>query len=120
MDGVKDHRNMAFPARPYSRWAGREFPTFPLWGDTHLRTGLSMDAGAFGARLTPADAYRFAKGEKLVSSTGHLGVYSRLVAPTDYVCDQFSGSELSPGDSPMMSPSLLMPSPSTMRLAYAK
>ena len=29
-----------------------------------------MDAGAFGARLTPSDAYRFAKGEELTSSTG--------------------------------------------------
>ena len=72
----------AFPARPYSRWAGREFPTFPLWGDTHLRTGLSMDAGAFGARLTPADAYRFAKGEKLVSSTGQP---VKLLRPLDFL-----------------------------------
>jgi hypothetical protein len=36
----------------------------PLFGDTHLHTSFSMDAGAFGARLTPRDAYRFARGEE--------------------------------------------------------
>ena len=39
---------------PYSPYAGRNFPTVPLFGDTHLHTSFSMDAGAFGARLTPA------------------------------------------------------------------
>ena len=61
----------AFPTRAsYSPYANRNFPTQVFWGDTHLHTGMSMDAGAFGARLTPDDAYRFAKGEEVVSSTG--------------------------------------------------
>src|ERR1700722_3898479 len=52
----------AFPAKPpYSPYAGRSFPTRPFFGDTHLHTSFSMDAGAFGARLGPRDAYRFAK-----------------------------------------------------------
>src|SRR4051812_37538566 len=56
-----------FPAkRPYSPWAGRNFPTRPLFGDTHLHTSFSMDAGAFGARLGPRDAYRFGKGEEVM------------------------------------------------------
>ena len=47
----------AFPAQKhYSPYAGRNFPTRVFWGDTHLHTGMSMDAGAFGARLTPEDA----------------------------------------------------------------
>ena len=42
----------AFPAQKhYSPYAGRNFPTQVFWGDTHLHTGMSMDAGAFGARL---------------------------------------------------------------------
>jgi Protein of unknown function (DUF3604) len=42
----------AFPAKPpYSPYAGRNFPTRPFFGDTHLHTSFSMDAGAFGARL---------------------------------------------------------------------
>jgi len=54
----------------FSPYAGRNFPTEVFWGDTHLHTALSMDAGAFGARLLPDDAYRFAKGQEVVSSTG--------------------------------------------------
>ena len=54
----------------YSPYAGRNFPTAVFWGDTHLHTGMSMDAGAFGARLKPDDAYRFASGQEVTSSTG--------------------------------------------------
>jgi hypothetical protein len=73
----------AYPKRSrFSPYAGRSFPDRPLWGDTHLHTELSMDAGAFGARLGPDDAYRFAKGEELVSSTG-LPV--RLSRPLDFL-----------------------------------
>jgi hypothetical protein len=73
----------AFPERKvFSPYAGRNFPTRALWGDTHLHTALSMDAGAFGARLTPEDAYRFAKGAELVSSTGQP---VRLSRPLDFL-----------------------------------
>ena len=59
----------AFPAQKhFSPYAGRNFPTNVYWGDTHLHTGMSMDAGAFGARLMPEDAYRFARGEEVTSS----------------------------------------------------
>lgn len=38
----------AFPEqRHYSPYVGRNFPTEVFWGDTHLHTALSMDAGAF-------------------------------------------------------------------------
>ena len=48
----------SFPAKPpYSPYAGRPFPARVYWGDTHLHTSYSMDAGAFGARLGPKDAY---------------------------------------------------------------
>jgi hypothetical protein len=35
------------------------------FGETHLHTGVSMDAFIGGTRLTPGDAYRFAKGEEI-------------------------------------------------------
>jgi hypothetical protein len=35
----------------------------PFFGDTHVHTYLSLDANLQGTRLSPADAYRFAKGE---------------------------------------------------------
>ena len=41
-----------------------------------------MDAGAFGARLDLGDAYRFARGEEVVSS---IGVPARLSRPFDYL-----------------------------------
>jgi len=41
---------------PYSPYAQRHFPNRPLWGDTHLHTAISFDAGSFGARLLPPDA----------------------------------------------------------------
>jgi len=66
----------------FSPYAGRNFPTQVYWGDTHLHTGLSMDAGAFGARLTPADAYRFARGEELTSSSG---LQVKLSRPLDFL-----------------------------------
>ena len=73
----------AFPAnKNFSPYAGRNFPTQVFWGDTHLHTGMSMDAGAFGARLQPDDAYRFAKGNEVTSSTGQRVKLSR---PLDWL-----------------------------------
>ena len=66
----------------YSPYAQRNFPDRPLWGDTHLHTAISFDAGAFGNRLLPPDAYRFAKGEEVVSSTGQA---VRLSRPLDFL-----------------------------------
>jgi hypothetical protein len=60
----------AYTGKAYSPYAKRSFPERPLWGDTHLHTDLSMDAGLFGNRLSPRKAYRFARGEEVVSSTG--------------------------------------------------
>ena len=72
-----------FPAkRAYSPWAGRDFPSRPLFGDTHLHTAFSFDAGAFGARLLPSDAYRFAKGEEITASSGQPAKLSR---PLDFL-----------------------------------
>ena len=42
----------------------------------------SFDAGAFGARLTPRDAYRFARGEEVVSSSG---IPVQLSRPLDFL-----------------------------------
>jgi len=67
---------------PYSPYADRKFPTQPFFGDTHLHTSFSMDAGAFGARLTPRDAYRFARGEQVMASSGQPVKLSR---PLDFL-----------------------------------
>jgi hypothetical protein len=71
------------PSKPiYSPYASRNFPGRPLFGDTHLHTAFSMDAGASGTRLGPRDAYRFARGEQLVSNTGQPVKLSR---PLDFL-----------------------------------
>jgi hypothetical protein len=71
-----------YHGKSYSPYAGRSFPSRPLWGDTHLHTGLSFDAGAFGNRLGIEEAYRFARGEEVVASTG---VRVRLSRPLDWL-----------------------------------
>lgn len=70
-------------AKPnYSPYAGREYPTRVFWGDTHLHTAVSVDAGAASCRLGPEDAYRFARGEEVVTSTGQRAKLSR---PLDFL-----------------------------------
>ncbi|MGD8682167.1 MAG: DUF3604 domain-containing protein, partial [Lysobacterales bacterium] len=80
---------------PYSPYAGRAFPTRPLFGDTHVHTSFSLDAGAAGARLGPADALRFGKGDELMASSGQRVKLSR---PLDFmvVADHSDGFGLFP------------------------
>jgi len=59
-----------FKGRPYSPYADRGFPTEVYFGDTHVHTSISADAGGGGTRLGPRDAYRFARGEQVNSNTG--------------------------------------------------
>ena len=54
-----------------------ELPHATLFGDTHLHTSFSIDAGAFGCRLSPRDAYRFARGEEITASSGQPVKLSR-------------------------------------------
>ncbi|WP_254440700.1 DUF3604 domain-containing protein [Ruegeria sp. HKCCA6837] len=69
-------------ADSFSPYAGRDFPTRPLWGDTHLHTSLSLDARAFGVLLSPADAFRFARGEEVTTSHG---LQAKLSRPLDWL-----------------------------------
>ena len=76
-----------YPGKTYSPYAQRNFPSRVYWGETHLHTGLSLDAGLFGNILGPEDAYRFARGEEIKSSTGlpvKLGRPLDWMAVTDH------------------------------------
>ena len=53
-----------------------------FFGDTHLHTSMSMDAGAFGNRLGVEEAYRFARGEEITASSGQKAKLSR---PLDFL-----------------------------------
>ncbi|MEJ2534471.1 MAG: DUF3604 domain-containing protein [Gammaproteobacteria bacterium] len=61
----------------YSPYAGRNFPSRPLWGEMHLHTSWSGDAVASGTRIGPDEALRFAQGEEITSSTGQKVKLSR-------------------------------------------
>lgn len=65
----------------FSPYAGRSFPTRVLFGDTHLHTAISVDAGTMN-RLGQEQAYRFAKGEEV--TTTH-GLRARLSRPLDWL-----------------------------------
>ena len=71
-----------FPKTGYSPYAGNTFPMRPLFGDTHLHTSQSFDAIAFGNSLGPEEAYQFARGREVTSSTGQR---ARLSRPLDFL-----------------------------------
>ncbi|MXY58742.1 MAG: DUF3604 domain-containing protein, partial [Gammaproteobacteria bacterium] len=58
------------------------YPDTVYWGDTHVHTYLSADAFGLGTRATPEEAYRFAKGEEVVSTGGKR---AKLRRPLDFL-----------------------------------
>jgi hypothetical protein len=78
----KDLAAQLYQKPGYSPYAGRSFPTRVFWGDTHLHTALSLDGAAVGCRTGPDVAYRFARGEEIVTSTGQAVKLSR---PLDFL-----------------------------------
>jgi len=72
----------SLPRMSYSPYAGRKYPTRVFFGDTHHHTANSGDAATAGNVLSPEQAYRFARGEELMSSTG---VPVKLSRPLDFL-----------------------------------
>lgn len=66
----------------YSPYVDRNIPNRVYWGDTHHHTSYSPDAGLVGNTLGPEDAYRFARGEEVTSSTG---LRAKLLRPLDFL-----------------------------------
>ena len=80
--------------KEYSPYLNIGYPQRVFWGDTHLHTSLSTEAGMIGNRLGPNDAYRFARGETVVSSTG---VRARLQRQLDFLVVADHAENLGPG-----------------------
>jgi hypothetical protein len=80
--GDQESLSEVYPGKAYSPYAERSFPSQVYWGDTHLHTALSMDAGLFGARLGLDEAYRFARGEQVMASSGQP---AKLGRPLDWL-----------------------------------
>ena len=79
--------NSSTDQRIYSPYVERtarngNFAEGVYWGDTHLHTNYSSDSGMIGNRLSPEEAYRFAKGEEVISSTGQR---VKLIRPLDFL-----------------------------------
>ena len=75
------------PPKIYSPYVARvasdaAFAEGVYWGDTHLHTSYSTDAGMLGNTLGPDEAYRFARGEEVL--TAH-GLRARLIRPLDFL-----------------------------------
>ncbi len=89
----------------YSPYAGRRYPDRPYFGDSHVHTAWSADAGGSGATLGPEEATRFARGEQVVSTSGQP---VKLGTPLDWVviADHSDGmgviSEIKGGNAEMM------------------
>jgi len=66
----------------YSPYPEQTFPNRVYFGDTHLHTSYSTDAGLIGNTLGPEEAYRFARGEMVTSSTG---LPAQLQRPLDFL-----------------------------------
>jgi hypothetical protein len=100
-DTTKFHK-----APGYSPYAGRHYPTRPLFGDEHVHTGWSGDAGMSGTTLGPEDAFRFARGEEVVSTSGQPAQLSRpldWMAITDHSDGMGVINLIREGDPEMMS-----------------
>lgn len=82
-----------------------KYPEHVLWGDEHVHTSWSADAGLAGATLGPEEAVRFVRGEEIKSASGQM---ARLAQPLDWVAvtDHSDGmgtiSELQAGNPEMM------------------
>jgi hypothetical protein len=66
----------------YSPYVGDNYPQNVYFGDTHLHTSWSTDAGMVGATLGPDEAYRCARGEEVISFSGQP---FKLVRPLDFI-----------------------------------
>ncbi len=71
----------AMTQQQFSPYAGRQYPTRVLWGDTHLHTAVSVDAGTMNT-LGQEEALRFARGEEV--TTTH-GLRAKLSRPLDFL-----------------------------------
>lgn len=70
------------PKIEYSPYVEDHFPNRVYFGDTHLHTSWSTDAGMVGASLGPDEAYRVSRGEEV---TSHLGWKVKLIRPLDFI-----------------------------------
>jgi len=77
-----DRDDVTLGTKEYSPYLNRSYPDRVLWGDTHVHTSYSTDAGMIGNFLGPDEAFRFARGETVRASAG---TRARLIRPLDFL-----------------------------------
>ena len=80
--GAAGPEHSTFGKKEYSPYLDIGYPQRVYWGDTHVHTSYSTDAGMVGNQLGAEEAYRFARGEMVVASSG---VRARLQRPLDFL-----------------------------------
>ncbi len=108
--GVEAHE-ISIGKAEYSPYLNRSYPDRVLWGDTHLHTSYSTDAGMIGNVLGPDEAFRFARGE-IVRASG--GQRARLIRPLDFLVVADHAENL--GLAPMIAES----NPDLLRIPWGK
>jgi hypothetical protein len=94
------------PSPEYSPYPDQTFPNSVYFGDTHLHTSYSADAGMIGCIKSPEDAFRVSRGEEITSSTG---LRVKMARPLDFavVSDHSENLGLAPaldeGDEELLS-----------------
>jgi hypothetical protein len=77
----KDAASARVNPKAFSPYVGRNFPVRVYWGDTHLHTQISVDAGTM-TTMTQENAFRFARGEEV---TATHGLRAKLSRPLDFL-----------------------------------
>ncbi|MGR8980824.1 MAG: DUF3604 domain-containing protein [Gammaproteobacteria bacterium] len=97
--------------KEYGPYLDVGYPQRVYFGDTHNHTSFSTDAGMIGNRLGPDEAYRFARGETVVASTG---VRARLQRPLDFLVVADHAENLG------LAPMIAEKNPDLLKIAFGK
>jgi len=95
----------------YSPYVVKKNASRVYWGDTHLHTSYSADAGMVGNTLGPDVAYRFALGHEIKTSSGQR---ARLIRPLDFLVISDHAENLG------LSPLIAKSDPELLKTKYGK
>ncbi len=77
-----DREQLVEQPKTYSPYVDQHIPQRVFFGDTHFHSSLSVDSGLIGNKLDLDQAFRFARGEEIVTSTGQRAQLNR---PLDFL-----------------------------------
>ncbi|GAA4893642.1 DUF3604 domain-containing protein [Ferrimonas pelagia] len=66
----------------YSPFVDKDYPRTVYFGDTHMHSAFSADAGMLGLTMSAEDTFRFARGEEVKTSSG---MRAKIDRPLDFM-----------------------------------